>query len=149
MKIAIGSDNNGYVLKESLKQLLLGMDIDVVDVGTTVFEAVKIDEAPLAVAKKVASGEVERGILIDATGPAPAIIANKVPGIRAAQVGDYYSARLTKAHNDANILCFGAGVVGHTTAAECVKIWLETEVMGGNHPLRLEMIRQLEEKYAK
>ena len=88
MKIAIGSDNNGYVLKESLKQLLLGMDIDVVDVGTTVFEAVKIDEAPLAVAKKVASGEVERGILIDATGAASAIIANNLPGIRAAQVGD-------------------------------------------------------------
>ena len=94
MKIAIGSDNNGYVLKESLKQLLLGMDIDVVDVGTTVLEAgdMKSTKRRLPWRKSSASGEVERGILIDATGAASAIIANKVPGIRAAQVGDYYSA---------------------------------------------------------
>jgi ribose 5-phosphate isomerase B len=77
------------------------------------------------------------------------IAANKVRGIRAAQVGDYYSARMTKAHNDANIICFGGSIVGHAVASACVKVWLETEVMGGNHPRRIEMIHQLEEKYAK
>lgn len=149
MKLAIGCDNNGYVLKETLKRELLDAGHEVIDVGAHVLEAHTIDEAPVKVAQMVAAGEAERGILIDATGAASAIIANKVRGIRAAQVGDYYSARMTKAHNDANILCLGAGVVGSTVASACVKVWLETEVMGGNHPRRIEMIHQLEEKYAK
>ena len=102
-----------------------------------------------ALGNGIANGDVYPGIGICGSGEGMAITLNKHKGVRAALVWNPEIAQLTRQHNDANILCFGAGVVGHTTAAECVKIWLETEVMGGNHPLRLEMIRQLEEKYAK
>ncbi|MBR3195765.1 MAG: RpiB/LacA/LacB family sugar-phosphate isomerase [Clostridia bacterium] len=149
MKIAVGADKYGFALKESLKKMLEKEGHEVIDCGILTPSDTGIDKAPVAVAEMVASGKADGGILVDETGAASSIIANKVAGIRAAQVGDMYSARLTKAHNLANILCFGSAVTGEKTAEECVKIWLETEFMYGNHSIRLDMLKELEEKYGK
>ena len=148
--IVIGADSAGYALKEQIKAKLAADGYDVTDCGTDSDASCHYPVYGAAVARAVQAADAETcGILVCGTGVGMSMVANKFKGIRAACCSDTFSARMTRAHNDANILCFGAGVVGHTTAAECVKIWLETEVMGGNHPLRLEMIRQLEEKYAK
>jgi ribose 5-phosphate isomerase B len=149
MKLAIGSNYDGFELKQVLAARLREAGHEVVDVSPQADPDCRIDQAPIAVAKLVADAAVEGGILVDESGAASAIVANKMRGIRAAQVGDLYSARLTKAHNDANILCFGSQVVGQYVAWNCVQIWMQTQVMGGNHPLRLDMIRQLEDLYEK
>lgn len=145
MKLAIGASNCGAELKETLVSYLNGLGHEVTDLGT--FDTV--DAAPMQVAEAVRDGKADGGILIDACGAASAIIANKVPGIIAAQVGDSYSARLTKQHNRANILCFGAKTVGADTAKQCVLAWLTAEWMEGNHPMRPAMIRDMEKTYCK
>ena len=149
MKIAVGADKYGFALKESLKKMLEQEGHEVIDCGTLTPAETEIDKAPEAVAEMVAAGKADGGILVDETGAASSIIANKVPGIRAAQVGDLYSARLTKAHNLANILCFGSAVTGPQTADDCVKVWIETEFMYGNHSIRLDLLKELEERYGK
>lgn len=149
MKIAVGSNYDGFALKQALADRLREAGHEVVDVCAQVEPDCRIDQAPIAVARLVADAAVDGGILVDESGAASAIVANKVRGIRAAQVGDLYSARLTKAHNDANILCFGSQVVGPSVAWDCVQIWLRTQFMSGNHPLRLAMIRELEDLYEK
>ena len=145
MKIAVGSDKTGSALKDVLKERLLSQDIEVIDCGV----GATVDEAPSKVAELIRDGKADGGILVDETGAASSIVANKVPGIRAAQVSDLYSARLTKAHNLANVLCFGSAITGPVTAWECVKIWIDTEFMKGNHSIRLAMIEELEKRFAK
>ena len=144
MKIVIGSDHAGYELKEAVKAKLEGEGYDVTDVGTYSAESVDYPKFGHAVGKAVASGEAERGIAICGTGIGISIAANKVPGIRAGVVHDVWTAEMTKAHNDANVLCFGARVVDQDTAFAMVDTWLGTEFMGDKHLRRINEIEDLD-----
>lgn len=139
MKIAIGSDHNGLSLKEILKQgVLHGHAVH--DFGVFTPESVDYPDIAFAVARAVASGEYERGILICGTGIGMAIAANKVKGIRAAACSDVYSARMSRRDNDANILCIGGRVIGPGLAAEIVTAWLNESFEGGRHQRRVDKI---------
>ncbi|MBE3595432.1 MAG: ribose 5-phosphate isomerase B [Hydrogenibacillus sp.] len=144
MRVAIGADHGGFELKEALKRLIveeLGCDVD--DVGCLECAAGRSVDYPdyaFPVAEKVARGEADRGILICGTGIGMAIAANKVPGVRAALVHDLYSAKMSRAHNDANVLTMGGRVVGPEIAREIVRIWLATPFEGGRHERRLSKI---------
>lgn len=144
MTIAIGSDHNGVALKEALVQSAL-QGHTVRDFGVFTAESVDYPDIAFAVARAVASGECERGILICGTGIGMAIAANKVKGIRAAACSDVYSAKMSRRDNDANILCLGGRVVGPGLAAEIVTVWLQEPFAGGRHARRLEKIHAQEE----
>ena len=144
MKIVIGSDHAGFELKEAVKAKLVGEGYDVMDVGTDSAESVDYPKFGHAVGKAVASGEAERGIAICGTGIGISIAANKVPGIRAGVVHNVMTAEMTKAHNDANVLCFGARVVDQDTAFAMVDTWLGTEFMGDKHLRRINEIEDLD-----
>ena len=143
--IALGADHGGYALKEVVKEFLRSEGYEVLDVGT--FDETSVDYPDFAekVARAVLAGEAQRGILLCGTGIGMSIAANKIPGIRAAHVQDPYSARMARAHNDANILTFGGRVVGPELAKEIVRAYLTAEFEGGRHVRRLEKIRTLEE----
>ncbi len=145
MKIAVGSDHAGFALKDTvIKHLRIGGH-EVTDCGT--YSAVSCDYPVYAkaVCEKVASGEADRGILICGTGIGMSIAANKVRGIRAACCSDTYSARYTRLHNDANVLCFGARVVGEGLALELVDMFVATPFDNtGNHPRRVAKIAEME-----
>ena len=144
MRIAIGADHAGFLLKEHLKATLrlLGHTVD--DHGTD--SEVPIDYPPicLAVAKEVAQGRAGRGIVLGGSGQGEQIVANKVAGIRAALCNDLYVARLSRAHNDANVIALGARLTSEADAAAIVRTFLETAFQGGRHADRLEKIRGLE-----
>ncbi len=144
MRIAIGADHAGYALKETLAAHLRAQGVEVVDFGTHGPDSVDYPDYARVVAEAVARGEVDFGVLICGTGIGMAIAANKVPGIRAAAVSDVYSAKMSRAHNDANILCLGGRVVGPGLAIEILETWLRTPFEGGRHARRLEKIRQIE-----
>lgn len=146
MKIAIGSDHGGYHLKEELKSVLADLDVEIEDVGCDCTDSVDYSDYALPVASKVASGEVARGILICGTGIGMSISANKVPGIRCAVVTDTFSARMSREHNNANVLALGERVTGPGLAADIVKIWLQTEFAGGRHERRVNKIHDIESK---
>lgn len=146
MKVAIGSDHGGYHLKEAIKPVLRDFNVEIVDVGCGGTDSVDYPDYALPVAQKVASGEVDRGILICGTGQGMAMSANKVKGIRCAVVVDTYSARMSREHNNANVLALGERVVGPGLAAEIVKIWLETPFAGGRHERRVNKIGEIEAK---
>lgn len=146
MKIAIGSDHGGYRLKEELKSVLADLDVEIEDVGCDCTDSVDYSDYALPVASKVASGEVERGILICGTGIGMSISANKVPGIRCAVVTDTFSARMSREHNNANVLALGERVTGPGLAADIVKIWLQTAFAGGRHERRVNKIHDIESK---
>ncbi|MCL2106605.1 MAG: ribose 5-phosphate isomerase B [Oscillospiraceae bacterium] len=144
MTIAIGCDHAATALKEELKSHLRGRGYDCKDYG--VFGEGKADY-PLSayqVAAAVAAGEHPLGLLLCGTGVGISIAANKVKGIRAACCGDPYSARLTRQHNDSNILCMGARVVGPELAKMILDEWLNASFEGGRHQIRVDMIRKLE-----
>ncbi len=140
MKIAIGADHGGFDLKEIIRPLLEELGHEVQDVGC--FSSDPVDYPVLAkeVTSLVASGECERGILICGTGIGMAITANRYPGIRAALCHELYTARMSREHNNANILCLGARVIGSGLASEMVKVWLETPFAGGRHDRRIQLI---------
>lgn len=140
LKIAIGSDHGGFHYKASIIDYLKTNNIEYVDVGTYTLDSCDYPEIAHKVAGKVASGEVNRGILICGTGIGMSIAANKVRGIRAALCGDTSSARLTRAHNDSNILCLGERIIGEVLALDIVDTWLKTEFEGGRHQRRVDMI---------
>lgn len=144
MRIAIGADHAGYALKEVLIAHLRERGVEVVDFGTHGTDSVDYPDYARAVAEAVARGEADYGVLICGTGVGMAITANKVPGIRAAAVSDVYSAKMSRAHNDANILCLGGRVVGPGLAIEILEAWLHTPFEGGRHARRLEKIRRME-----
>ncbi len=144
MRIAIGADHAGYALKEVLIAHLREQGVEVVDFGTHGTDSVDYPDYAQAVAEAVARGEADYGVLICGTGIGMAITANKVPGIRAAAVSDVYSAKMSRAHNDANILCLGGRVVGPGLAIEILEAWLHTPFEGGRHVRRLEKIRRME-----
>ncbi|WP_134702497.1 ribose 5-phosphate isomerase B [Ammoniphilus sp. YIM 78166] len=147
MKIALGADHGGFQLKEEIKAMLQSMDHEVVDMGCDCEQSVDYPDYALPVAEKVASGELDRGILICGTGIGMSIAANKVKGVRCALVHDLFSAKATREHNDSNVLAMGARVIGPGVAQEIVKIWLGTEFTGGRHSQRLEKIGNIEAKH--
>ena len=146
MRIAIGSDHAGFPMKEIIKEYLRWLGHEVLDMGTHSAQSVNYAEFAEKVAREVASGRAQRGILICGTGIGMAIAANKVEGIRAALVHSEYTAKMAAMHNNANIITFGGRVEGPQEAKRFVKIWLETPFEGGRHNKRLEKITEMEEK---
>ena len=144
MKIVIGCDHAGYEIKEALKLRLADAGYEVLDVGCDSTESVDNPKYGHAVGKAVASGEADKGIAICGTGIGIGIAANKVPGIRAGVVHSVETAHMTKNHNDANVLCFGARVVDMDTAFAMVDEWLDTEFEGGKHERRINEIEDLD-----
>ena len=141
---AIGNDHSAVALKEVIKAHLESKGIEVKDFGTESTTASNYAAKAEEVANAVASGECERGILICGTGIGISIAANKVNGIRAAVCSEPFSAKLSKIHNNSNILCFGARVVGTELAKMIVDEWVNAEFEGGRHLVRLDTITEIE-----
>jgi len=146
MKIVLGSDHAGFELKEDLRAALVEQKVGVIDLGAYNEEPVDYPDIGASVAGKVSRGEVGRGILICGSGIGMSIVANRFPGVRAALCHDLYTARISREHNDANLLILGGRLIGKGQAREILKIWLATGFQGGRHQRRLEKIRVLEEK---
>ena len=144
MRIALGCDHAGFPLKEDLKGFLKEEGHDVVDFGTDSTEPVDYPAFCVAAARAVAAGEADRGIVMGGSGQGEQIVANKVPGIRAALCHDLFLAELSRRHNDANVLGMGARVIAPTYAREIVRVWLDTPFEGGRHVARLEQINRIE-----
>ncbi len=149
MKIALGSDHGGYQMKEAIKAHLGDGPHIVFDRGTGGEESVDYPPLALDVAEGVARGEYDRGILVCGTGIGMCMVANKVPGVRAALCNDVFSARASREHNDANILTLGARVIGLGLALDIVDTWLCTEFAGERHARRLEQLADIESRYHK
>jgi ribose 5-phosphate isomerase B len=144
MRIAVGADHAGFVLKEHLRSALGTLGHDCIDLGA-------MDETPTdypaicaAVGRAVVEGRAERGIVLGGSGQGEQIAANKVPGVRAALCNDLYTARLSRQHNDANVLAIGARIVAPELAREILAVWLATAFEGGRHQRRVEQIAALE-----
>ena len=146
MRIAIGADVNGYELKESVKAHLQEAGHEVVDFGVESDQDVDYPDVGEPVARAVASGEVERAVLICGTGLGMAIVANKVHGVRAASVSDPYSAERAIKSNNAQVLCLGGLVIGRNVAPLLVDHWLEGEFAGGNSGRKVAKIDALDER---
>ncbi len=143
--IAIGSDHAGYGLKCEIIKHLEEKGVEFIDCGCS-GESVDYPDIAEKTCEKVTSGEAEKAILVCGTGVGISMSANKIKGIRAALCGDWYSAKYTRMHNDANVLCMGGRVIGAGLAAEITDIFLETEFEGGRHVSRVDKIMKLEEK---
>ena len=148
MHLAIGSDHAGYRLKETITSSLLDAGHAVDDVGTGSEASVDYPDFAADVARRVVSGACDRGILVCGTGVGMAMAANKIDGVRAAAAGDLESARLARAHNDANILTLGARITRPDLALAIVRLFLETPFEGGRHQRRVDKIRALEGSHA-
>lgn len=143
-KIALGSDHGGYALKQEIIQFLEESKIDFIDLGND-GEACDYPDIAVKVCEKVNNGEANLGILFCGTGIGMSISANKINGIRAAVCSDYFSAKYTRLHNDANVLCLGGRVVGAGTATELVDVFINTDFeKGGRHSQRVNKIMKLE-----
>ncbi len=149
MKIALGSDHAGFELKEDLRSFLGERQVEIFDLGTFSEAPVDYPDVAIKVAEKVSRGEVERGLLICGTGIGMSMVANRFAGVRAALCHDVYTARMSREHNNANILALGGRVIGKGLAREILKVWLETEFQGGRHEKRLDKISALEERAGK
>jgi len=136
--IIIGSDHAAFPLKEILKKYIAEQDIPIQDVGTFSENSVNYPDFGIKVAKAVSEGEFKRGILLCGTGLGMSMVANRFPHVRAALVSDVFSAKMSREHNDANILVLGGRMIGETLAIELVKTWLETPFGGGRHQTRLD-----------
>ncbi|KGO34202.1 MAG: ribose 5-phosphate isomerase B [Desulfoprunum sp.] len=137
MKIAFGADHGGYHLKEKIVQLVRDLGHDVADTGCFSCDSVDYPDYAEHVVALVDDGSCERGILVCGTGIGMAIAANRNRKIRAANCHDDYTARMSREHNDANVLCLGARVIGEGVAVDLVKIWLVTPFSGGRHQSRI------------
>lgn len=147
MKITIGCDHGAVDLKEEVKSVLAEFkDVEVSDVGTFGTESVDYPDIAEKVCGAVAGGTADRGIVLCGTGIGISIAANKIKGIRAALCTDVYSARMSREHNNANVLALGGRVTGFGPAGEIVRAWVETEFAGGRHARRVDKIMALEEK---
>jgi len=144
--IAIGCDHGGYELKQEVMKLLEEKGLEYKDYGTYSTESCDYPIYGEAVARAVADGECEKGIIICGTGIGISMAANKVKGIRAALCGDCYSAEMTRRHNDANILAMGARTLGSGLALKIVETFLSTEFEGGRHARRVALISDIEER---
>ena len=148
MKIAIGNDHAGPELKREIMEYVKELGHEVINFGTDTPESCDYPIFGEKVGRAVVAGEADCGILICGTGAGISIAANKVPGIRAAVCSDATTAKLVKQHNNANILAFGARIVGSELAKDIVKAYLEAEFMGGRHKERIDMIAAIEESRA-
>ena len=144
MKIAIGSDHRGYEVKRRIVALLNKLGHEVLDVGPEGRDSVDYPDFAFQVAQAVGTGRVDRGILICGTGIGMCIAANKVRGVRAAPCHDSITAEMSRRHNDANVLCLSADLLGEELIERMVRIWLETEFEGGRHARRVEKITRFE-----
>ena len=144
MRIAIGADHAGFVLKQYLVDMLRRLGHAVDDRGT--HSEAPVDYPPVCaeVAREVVAGRAERGIVIGGSGQGEQIAANKVRGVRAALCNDLYTARMSREHNDANVLAMGGRIVAPGLADEIVKLWLETPFEGGRHQRRVDQIHAIE-----
>lgn len=145
MRVAVGSDHAGYPLKQHLVTVLKDWTHEVDDLGTSSEEPVDYPPFCAAVARAVASGEADRGIVLGGSGQGEQITANKIRGVRAALCNDLYTARMSRQHNDANVLSLGARIVAPELAEEILRLWLDTAFEGGRHVRRLEEIAEIEE----
>ncbi|MDO4619515.1 MAG: ribose 5-phosphate isomerase B [Lachnospiraceae bacterium] len=145
MKLAIGNDHAAVAMKNGIVEHLKARGIEVINVGTDTNDSFDYAISGYKVAKLVASGEVDGGVLICGTGVGISLAANKVKGIRACVCSEPYTARLSKMHNNSNIIAFGARVVGQGEAEMIVDAWLDAEFEGGRHAKRTNMISEIEE----
>jgi ribose 5-phosphate isomerase B len=145
-RIGIASDHGGRVLKDKVSRFLRSLGAEVFDFGVDLHSDQSVDYPDYAksLAIEVSQGKLPRGILVCGTGIGMSIAANKVSGIRAAVVWDEFTARMSRQHNDANILCLGERVLNHDKALELVRTWLETDFEGNRHQTRLDKIHALE-----
>ena len=147
MKIVVGCDHGALALKDEVKKGLAEFaDIEVQDVGTYTEDSVDYPDIAEKVCAEITSGRAERGIVLCGTGIGISIAANKIQGIRAALCNDVYSARMSRAHNDANVLAMGGRVLGPGPAGEIVRVWIQTAFLGGRHARRVGKIMDLEGK---
>jgi ribose 5-phosphate isomerase B len=144
MRVIIGSDHGGFRLKQEIRSWLEEMGIPYEDVGCDCPDSADYPDYALPVAERVGKGEFDRGILVCGTGIGMSIAANKVKGVRCAVVSDEFSARMSREHNNANVLALGERVVGPGLAREIVRTWLTTEFAGGRHQRRVEKIGAME-----
>lgn len=145
MRVALGADHAGVPLKDAVRALLESRGVDVQDLGTNGTDSVDYPDYAASVARAVTGGSADLGILVCGTGIGMAIAANKFVGIRAASVVDLESARLSREHNDANVLALGARVTAPDTALQIVMTFLDTPFAGGRHQRRIEKIATLED----
>ena len=144
MKIALGADHAGYLLKDRIRQYVIGRGHQVVDEGTNTSDSVDYPDFAQKVAEDVAAGRVDRGILVCGSGIGMAIAANKVQGVRAANISSAYEAQMSREHNDLNVLTLGARILQEPDAMHIVQIWLDTPFSGGRHSGRIGKIADME-----
>ena len=144
MRVAIGADHAGFELKEHLAAALTKAGHEVDDRGTTSAEPVDYPPICADVGREVAEGRAERGIVLGGSGQGEQMAANKVPGVRAALCNDLYTARMSRLHNDANVLAIGGRIVAPAMAEEILELWLATPFEGGRHERRVRQITDLE-----
>ncbi|MBM3994263.1 MAG: ribose 5-phosphate isomerase B [Planctomycetes bacterium] len=145
MKIVIGSDHRGVEIKRRVSEFLRSSGHDVFDIGAEGAESVDYPDFAYEVAIRVSKHEADRGILICGTGIGMAIAANKVRGVRAAPCQDVLTAEMSRRHNDANVLCLSADLIGEDQMMQMVRSWLETSFEGGRHARRVEKIAKIED----
>ncbi len=150
-KIGVASDHAGKELKQLIVEFMKASDVEVIDYGVVVDSQKSVDypDYAAAVASDISSKKLDFGILICGTGIGMSIAANKFPYVRAALVWDDFTAKMSRAHNDANVLCLGARTLNHHRAIDLAKLWLETPFEGSRHNLRLEKIREIEKQNFK
>lgn len=147
MRIAVGADHRGFSIHNKVVELLKRLGHEVVDVGTFGEDPVDYPDVAAAVARLVSEGQVERGILICGTGLGMCIAANKFPNVRAAPCHDDLTAEMSRRHNDLNVLCLSADMLGERLIDRMIEIWLNTPFEGGRHARRVEKIARLEREY--
>ncbi len=147
--IAFGSDHGGYQLKEQLKSFAESLGYKILDLGTHDEQPCDYPDYAYAVARAVSTGEAWRGVIIDGAGIGSCVVANKVPGIKAACCHNEFVARNAREHNDTNVLTLGSRVTGSEVCKEILRIWLETWFAGGRHKQRVDKIAQIEGRFMK
>jgi ribose 5-phosphate isomerase B len=146
VKIVVGSDHRGYAAKERIKGLLAGKGHEVTDVGTDSTKSCDYPDPAFAGAQRVADGQADMGILLCGSGIGVCMTANKVPGVRAALCHDELTAEMSRRHNNANVLCLPADLVGEALMERMLDVWLKTPFEGGRHERRVNKIADVEKK---
>jgi ribose 5-phosphate isomerase B len=146
MRIAVGADHRGYLIREKVIDLLKQRGHEVQDFGTFSGESMDYPDVAAEVARRVSHGEADRGILICGTGLGMCIVANKFPGVRATPCHDDLTAEMSRRHNDSNVLCLSADLLGERLIDRMIEVWLNTPFDGGRHARRLEKIANLERR---
>jgi ribose 5-phosphate isomerase B len=143
MKLIVGCDHGGFELKEAVVSRLKTLNHQVEDIGAHGLESVDYPQYAVKVAQTVATGGAERGVLICGSGIGMCMVANRIPGVRAAQISDPYAAKMSRRHNDCNVLCLGGRFLGLDLAMEILDTWLNERFEGGRHQRRVDLIDDL------